>query len=317
MSLQINKIKTTSIQLPFTVSNKEVPVIDEKKEFHEARNGRWSGTVVKKLMACSSKGGKMSWADPEKITQFSKSIEKAMQRKTGKHIESGGTNEMKYGTRVEPLILAIGGEKIKSFFNEEIKIEEVKFKSFPDFPNAGATSDSVARNAKTNKVLATVEAKGCTNWSTHYKRTYELMDEKDMDFWQTQTQCKAWEVDNCYYLVAEPPKDITKYLYYDGDIMDLKNEFQEECAISVQIVESSPFHQNAIMQRIIIAEKALNKWLELGGRVDDIFYNEIESVDLIDTIMIEEVDTVTRKPPPPIPPKARTIIEELPEDLPF
>lgn len=274
--MNLQPIKTSSLILPIKTIQQKEPLIDEEKEFHEARNGRWSGTVVKDLMKCSRKGAALPWNDQDKIMQFSDSIisllySKGKQRITGKYIENKGTKEMQYGTRVEPLILSIGSELIKKHFDYEINIKSVKFKSFKDFPNAGATSDAIAEDMQGN-VLATVEAKGCTNWNTHYKRTFEKTDDKDMDFWQTQTQMKAWEVEDCYYLVAEPPKDIMKYLYYDGDIMDLKDDFKEECAIHLEIIKESPMHQNAMMKRIIFAESVVEYWIKEGGNLKDVFY---------------------------------------------
>lgn len=360
--LEIQPIKTTSIVLPIKTTNHTSPIAtNEKEDFHKARNGKWSGTVVKRLMACNSKGGRLSWADEEKALCFSNSVksliyERYKMRVTGKYIESKGTKEMQYGTRVEPLILAIGRELIRDWLLKEnpsykaknITTEPVKFKSFDDIPNAGATSDSVTRYI--DEVIATTEAKACTTWTTHFKRCFDPMDEKDIDFWQTQTQMISWNVDKCFYLVAEPPKDFGKYLYYDGDIMDLLEEFKNECTVTLQVVKQSLFHQLAIKRRIIFAEKVVNALIDSNSsKVEDVYTElldeekgiiyelptqetehaepDIEQIQVIDHIEVEPIkgellhdgfeELEKHKVKDFLTPKDLETIKELPNDLPF
>lgn len=288
---QLNNI--SDLEIPISVNN-ETHIDTDREQFHTARNGLWSGTIIKRLMACNKKGGKMQWSDPDKYFEFSDGIVKliysrCMQRKTKNWIETKPTAEMRYGTRVEPLILALGAEFIP------LDIEEVKFKAFADFPTAGATADSVGK--KEGKVKAVVEAKGCTSWETHFNRTFNRMDEKDIDFWQTQTEMRAWEVDLCYYLVASPPRDMYKYLNYDGDIMDLKEDFRKECIISVEEVVASPFHQKAIMERVIFAESVVDKWMEVGGHIKELFdkmLDEKKGVLAVDSVeVIDHIEETT------------------------
>jgi hypothetical protein len=243
------------------------------------RLGRWTGSQQKNLMSCDAKGGKLTWYDIEKLFYLGAGAlkyiyENAMERKSQKYVDMGkGTKEMQYGTRVEPLIAKATKKELKRM-KVKGKMKDVGFKQFPTMPNAGVSSDSILKHK--GKVVASVEMKACTNWNTHYERTFEAMDEKSKDFWQTQGQMVAWSVDRCYYVVAEPPIDIGKYLYYDGDIMDLYDEFRKECPISIQVIAASEIHQNALLQRICIAEDTLNTFLTKGGDLKTILYRTID-----------------------------------------
>jgi len=275
MTLQINKIKTSSLIVPQTSQPSEPEQLQRTDKWKEERNGCWNGSKVKNLMSCNNKGGKLSWDMPEKIKMFSSGIisqvyEIAMQRKTGQWIEIATTSDMKYGTRVEPLIDVIASELMVG----KGIIKEVGSKPFKDFPTARASSDGVLYNNGVE--IATCEKKACVSWSSHYKRTFELMDEKSIDFWQTQMQMMAWGVDIGYYFVASPPKDKFKYLNYDGNIMDLLEDFKKECSVKVQEIKASPFHQKALFERIKICETAVNAWLDVGGRLDDVFWGVVD-----------------------------------------
>lgn len=226
------------------------------------RLGRWTGSQQKNLMSCSRSGGRITWNEIDKVFMFGETAlkyiyENAMERKTGRWIDMGkGTKEMQYGTKVEPLILKSAKKEFKrlGIFG---KLKKVGFKQFPTIPSAGVSSDAILVDKRTDQVLASVEIKACTNWSSHYDRTFEAFDEKSIDFWQTQGQMVAWSVNKTYYVVAEPPTDIQKYLQYDGDIMDLYKDFSKECLVSVQEVVGSEIHQKALLKRIMIAENTL------------------------------------------------------------
>lgn len=275
------KIKETKIHIPIIEDSVEISdELQRTEDWHNDRNGSWTGSVIKTLMACSRKGGKLSWTNLEKIFMFSDGIvkfiyEKAKQRETNRYIETSSSVAMKYGTRVEPLIAAIAE---KHFSNKGI-FKEVGYKAFDDLPSAGSSTDRILiSDDGLEKVLATIEIKACTSWSTHYDRTYENMDEKSVDFWQTQTEMKSWNVKKGFYLVSEPPKDIKKYAFYDGDIFDLLDDFEEECKISIEEIQSSEIHQNALMERIKIAEHVCEKWLKEKGNLSEIFHNYVDDV---------------------------------------
>lgn len=222
--------------------------------------GNWGASKMKNLMSCSSKGGKLDWSDNEKIFEFSSGIIKfiysvAMERKTKKFVETANSYAMRFGTKVEPLLFNYAAEKL---LEEGIIIENVGFKKFPRFTTAGASSDFLGR--KDGIPVLSGEQKSCASWDGHYERTFELMDEKSGDFWQTQSQMIAWNVKKCLYVVSEPPADITKYIFCD-DIEELADEFYAECPISLQWIDASPIHQNAVISRIEIVEKVVSKWL--------------------------------------------------------
>ncbi len=285
MTLEIKKIKTSSFELPR--QTEQVEQLQRTDKWKEDRNGCWNGSRIKDLMACNRKGASLSWDMPDKIKMFSSGIisqvyEIAMQRKRGQWIEVAADVNMKYGTKVEPLIDVIASEIMK----HKGIIKEVGSKPFKDFPTARASSDGVLFVNDTP--IATCEKKACVSWSSHYKRTFELMDEKSIDFWQTQMQMMAWEVNTGYYFVASPPKDKFKYLNYAGDIMDLLEDFRNECEVTVQEIKASPFHQNAMFERIKICEMAVEKWINTGGRLDDVFYGITDGTYGIVKCEIEE-----------------------------
>ena len=281
MTLQIKKIKTSSFELPEQPQSTPIatPQLQRNDEWFEQRNGSWNGSRIKTMMACSRKGASLDWSIPEKIKMFSSGIipfiyEVAMQRKTKQWIESRADASMKYGTKIEPILDAIGSEMLAHLG----VVEEVGSKEFEDFPSARASSDGILVDVGTGKTLAICEKKACVSWGTHYKRTYELMDEKSIDFWQTQAEMRAHNVDTGYYFVASPPKDIFKYLNYEGDILDLREDFEKECFVTLQEIKASPFHQNALFERLKICETAVNLWIDDGGRLDEVFWDVVDGI---------------------------------------
>lgn len=285
MTLQIKKIKTSDFELPQSVQPEPTEQLQRTDEWHEQRNGSWNGSKIKNIMTCNRKGASLSWDMPEKIKMFSSGIianvyEIAMQRKTNQWIDSGATAEMRYGTRIEPILDAIGSEMLAHLG----VVEEVGSKSFDDFPTARASSDGILVDMTTFKTIAICEKKACVSWSSHYKRTFEPMDEKSIDFWQTQMEMRAHGVDHGYYFVASPPKDIYKYLNYDGDILDLRNDFEKECFVTLQKIEASPFHQKALFERIKICEQAVRVWIDKGGRLDKVFWSVVDGVEEIEVV---------------------------------
>ena len=232
------------------------------------RNGDVSASITKKLMACGKGGTNISWNERAKIYNFSAGVvkfvyEKMQQRKTQRYIDQGqGTKEMRYGTIIEPLIFKAAKKHplIKKYLAKGYTLELVGYKSFHDLPNAGASSDAVLKNKK-GKVVMSVEMKACTGWGTHYERTFNLMDDKNMDFWQTQSQMAAWRVKKCIYIVSEPPKSISKYVFYEGDIEDLYKEWKKECKITIQTVKASKIHQHALKERIRVVNKIVDAYL--------------------------------------------------------
>ena len=269
----MSKESNLDINLDFLENevDQDVPIKEAEQrseEWFKQRSFCYTGSKGKTIMACSPRGAKMSWDNPDKINEFSSGIisyiyETAMQRKTNRYIKGASTTDMKYGTIVEPLIEKRSREE---YFNSKGLVRvPVGFKTFPNRKYAGASSDDII--TKNDEIIAVVENKACTSWNAHYKRTYENTDESSMDFWQTQMEMIAWEVDLCYYIVISPPTDIMKYVYYDGDIMDLYDEWCAETEMTIEEIKRSPIHCEALLKRIDILEKVTVSFLENGGDI--------------------------------------------------
>lgn len=250
--------------------------LQRTEKWQEDRLGKITGSKAKLIMSCSPRGSKMSWADKEKVFEFGKSIVPyiyacAMERKTGRYIEMASTSAMKYGTAIEPLI----ARRIQENYLDQhgLKGREVGFKQFDDIPTAGASSDMVAENEK-QVVKATLEFKGCANWTTHYKRTYEKTDDSSIDFWQMITQMCAHNVDKAIYGVISPPKNIMLYIQAEN-IMDLYEHWCEETTIEIEEVKASEIHIAALKHRIVIVESCIQKYIATGRRIDSILEEEI------------------------------------------
>lgn len=281
-SIELNKTSISDINLvlPKKSKKKKKKELQRTEKWRKERLGRWTGSQLKNLMSCSPGKGRLKWDNIDKLFSFGEAAlkyiyENAMERKTGRYIDNGeGTLSMKYGTIIEPLIRK-EVERILKERKIKGKVKEVGFKKFKKVSNAGVSSDSIL--VLKGKTVATIEMKACSNWQTHYDRTFELTSEKSKDFWQLQGECEAHEVDTCYYAVAEPPNDITKYVFHQGNIMDLYDEWKKECKVNIEIVKKSQLHVNALLKRIIIAEDALNDWLSgTEKRLDVTLKNTIE-----------------------------------------
>jgi hypothetical protein len=231
-------------------------------DWFKMRSGKFTGSEFKNLASCGPGKSRLGWDNIERIFSFGETAMKsiygnAKERQTGKYIDGGkGTYSMQYGTKVEPLLEKFLKKKFKSTY----KVKEVGFKSFENFENAGTSADGLLLNKSDNSIAAVLELKACTSWDTHYSRSAEF-NEKHQDFWQVQGEMLSWGVNTCYYAFAEPPKDITEYLFYDGDIKDLYKKFIKECPITVVQVDASALHQKALLKRLAIAETSLNNYL--------------------------------------------------------
>ena len=261
-------MKTSEIDINFDYSKESKDELQRTEDWFMQRNGEVTSTVCKSLMACDNASGKLSWNDKSKVYSFSSGIvklvyEKAMQQKSNRYIDSGkGSYGMRYGTAVEPLILkaAKKDKKIKKLLKKGYTIEEVGYKSFPDIPNAGASSDGIIRKPN-GDLFAVIEMKACTAWGTHFERTFDSMNDKQMDFFQTLSHMIAWETDKCYYVVAEPPKDIRRYVFSE-DIEEEWKLFKKEAPVTVQIVKKSEVHADALIERIKIVNKIVKEYLK-------------------------------------------------------
>lgn len=281
MEIQVNNSRISDIQLNVEL----IPQEEQQKENplripldHAARRGNWTGSQFKNLMSCDNVGGKMDWFNKEKVFRFSEGAIKyifanAMERKTGRYLTTDSTKEMKYGSKVEPLIFKRAAIELKKL---GLTLEQVGFKTFPGISTAGVTSDSVVLD-ENKVVIASFESKACSSWTTLYDRTYELTHDKSTDFWQTQGQTFAWEVKETYYCVISPCSDINKYLYCEN-IMDMYDEWEAETEMHIEIIKSSPIHLECLRKRIVIAESVVDRFLseETKMSLKEILHEEID-----------------------------------------
>ena len=280
MSKDFSKIPKSDIQLDIKVNRPSATSeLQRTEEWQQQRKGCWTGSQKKALMSCGRSGGRISWLEPSKVFDFGDTAlkyiyENAMERKTGRYIDKGqGTTEIRYGTVVEPLIVKMLKKELKKQ-GSKLKYEPVGFKEYPNINTAGVSADGVLNLKKVP--YAVVEMKACTSWQTHYDRTFNFTDDKSIDFWQMQSEMIAWGVKECYYVVAEPPSDIRKYVYYDGNILDLYKDFKKEVSINIEVVKASEIHQKALVHRVIIAEEVLNRFLTKGGDLKEVLYRTID-----------------------------------------
>jgi len=264
--------------------DEENPVLPEEEELQRTdfwrmiRNGCWTASMIKTLMACNNKGGKMCWSNPAKVFEFSSGSLKAIyevakSRQRGYWIETETGKSAKYGTKVEPLVFEIAKEY---FLEKGLDVQRIGFVKLPTIPTAGVSSDLLVYDQRKKLKIYNGEQKACVTWGSHYDRTFDLLDEKGMDFWQVQMQMIAQETEESVYIISEPPSNINKYLYCD-EIMDLLEDFRKECAISYEFVKASPIHQKALLARIEIAENTVIRWLKEGGSLKEILYEEIDA----------------------------------------
>lgn len=275
LKIQQNKESDIELNISFEEENQkqeEIPRLDR-----EARRGNWTGSQFKKLMTCSSSGSRLDWFNKDKVFHFSDGSLKyifanAMERKTGRYIITDSTKEMRYGTKVEPLIFKRSAEELKQ---KGLILQKVGYKPFPNMPTAGVSSDSIIRTEE-GEIIASFESKACASWTTLYDRTYEQMDDSSTDFWQTQGQMLAWDVEENYYCVISPPQDINKYLYCEN-IMDFYEDWCNETEMTIEVVKKSPIHLSCLEKRLKIAEAVVERFLcGEEENLKEVLYEEID-----------------------------------------
>ena len=310
MEIQQNKVTYSDIQLNIEVNHEEEKHVQDSLQrtevWFEERRGNWTASQFKSLMSSNSSGGKLDWFDKQKVFLFSEGSIKyifanAMERKTGRYITSDSTKEMKYGTKIEPLIEKRFGLWL---VQHGLSFKKVGFKTFDDIPTAGVSSDGIVLDGLKG-IVASAEFKACSSWTTLFDRTYELMDETGKDFWQTQGQMEAWNVKKNYYVVISPPKDINRYLYCE-DINEMYEEWIAETEMEIQILNRSDIHCAALVKRIKIAESTVERFLSEADSeqtIKEILYEEIEwhkdywngDANLTSHVSAEETETAMKK----------------------
>lgn len=259
--------------------------------WRKQRNGQYNASEAKKLMTCDQKYAKASWHNPDKYLAFSDGalkyiFKKAKERETGRVLESAQTNDMKYGSIIENLTFRRADELLRS---QGLYLEKVGYKKLDDIPTAGASSDAVVRRISDNVMIASAEMKACVSWESLYERTFEATDEKSIDFWQTQLQMLAWNVEQTYYLVISPPSDIKKYIYAE-DVEFLYEEWCSETEMEIELIERSEIHTNNLKKRISIAERTIEKYLATKENIKGILYEIIDEEKNIPADRPEELE---------------------------
>lgn len=319
------------------IHQKDSNKLQRTEEWFEQRKGNWTGSQFKKCMSCNPKGGRMDWFNKEKVFHFSTEVVKyiysnAMERKTGIYIETGTTKEMKYGTIIEPLIIKRAAVELTK---RNLKVQEVGFKVFENLPTAGVSCDAIILN-ENDIVIATGEFKACTSWNTHFDRTFELMDDSSIDFWQTQGQMLAWNCNKSFYIVISPPKNIDIYLRCE-DINEMYDYWCNETEMKIQEVEASEIHLEALNKRLHILEDVILEFLQNERNLKYILQEKIDLHKLTNQVFIPNLDKNLKenfntneilkyeepsKIPSKIPlenteTKSTTIVENILDDLPF
>lgn len=240
------------------------------KKWYKDRIGRWTGTKSKKLMSCGPGKAKLPWDNFDRLFSFGETAIKiiyqnAMERTVGTWVDEGsGTIPMRYGTIVEPLIDRASHKELSKIGI----VKSIGFKTFPDRPECGSSSDKIIVDRRTNKTIASVEMKGCTKWDTHYERLNNYQSDNSIDFWQMANQVLSHNVNDCYYVIASPPHDIAKYVFHDGNIMDLYDDWIKECTVTIVKVTPTIEARAALLNRLSIAESILIAYMNRSGNED-------------------------------------------------
>ena len=209
-------------------------------EWFKEREGKFTGSEIHKLMGTSNK---MEWGRPEKLIEFNETAKKyvfsrAKERQRKKVIKKRMGRPANYGKENESVIF----EMLKKQF-PDYKFEKTGFIEFIK-GIAGASPDGLVNYDMGLEIKAPVD------WDTQYSRHEKLFDQKHSDFWQINSEMLALNVDKLMYVVAEPSEDM-----YEPEITHL----------SVKIVDASPIHQKAIIQRCEIGNKAIELYLSGVG----------------------------------------------------
>jgi len=222
--------------------------LQRTEEWHKKRSGCFTGSNNKKLMGCGRSTGSKSWIEyPAKVYDFGVTAEKYIfavgkERLTGNRSMEVKAKPLQHGIDNEPLL-------IQQLLNDGIITDFVEkgFEKFPNYENGGASVDGIAKagpnipkrlGLKVDEEIV-LELKCCVSWDGNYARMYEPVTEKHDDFWQFQSEMLAVGVKKTLY-VATNPMTVKDY----------------DC----EICEASPIHQQYLLKRCKIADKAIELW---------------------------------------------------------
>lgn len=226
--------------------------LQRTEEWLAKRAPCFTGSKNSELMKCGRVTSKQSWLENKnKIFDFGTPAEiyiysVGKTRLTGNRSMQITAKQLSHGIKHEPLL-------IEQLLKDGIitDFEEKGFEYFPDYTNGGASVDGVALvgvniekqlNILPGEKIA-LETKCCVSWEGHYKRMYEEVHEKHDDFWQFQSEMLATGLKKLLYVVTDP--------------MTTKD-------YSVRVCEASEVHQEALLKRCLIADKAIENWQKYG-----------------------------------------------------
>ena len=226
--------------------------LQRTEEWLTKRSGCWTGSKNSDLMKTGRSTAKQSWIESKnKVYDFGSPAEKHIyyvgkERLTGNRSMQKSAKQLSYGTDNEPHLIE---QLIKDGIITDF--EELGFEYFPNYKFGGASVDGICKvGANIPKMLKVLpgeavglEIKCCVSWEGHYKRMYEEIHEKHDDFWQFQSEMLATGMKKLLYVVADP--------------MTTKD-------YSVRVCEASEIHQQALLKRCKIADKAIENWKKYG-----------------------------------------------------
>lgn len=231
-------------QVPFVL-----PFDSEEKTFRDNHKGNFSGSVMSDLM---TKTTRTKW-DEKTIFSFGKTaqsliLQKAAERLTGDSFTDEFTSKYtEWGKRYEPEAIEALSKKLRR------KIYPVPFKLSKEIDFLGATPDGRLFNG------SVIEIKCPERKANHIKHYTSIIDSKHQYFWQIQTELLVMESDTCIFATYRP--DISPGLR-------LK---------SFKVI-ASPYHQNLIRMRVLIANEIISKLIKHKLRKPfDLCLKEVQS----------------------------------------
>lgn len=259
--MDYNSIFDFEIDYSFT-NNSDVEEIEKQRteKWHKDREGKFTSSKIKELMACSKDSKSLNWDNKLKIIDLGEAAKKyifsrAKERQRNIYLERPIGQNGTYGTEAEKVII----ELIKAKYPDFI-IEEVGFIEFIKGV-AGASPDGNIINKNMG-----LEMKAATNWNGVYDRIEIPFTPKHQDFWQINSEMLALNVDSLLYVIAEPPKDLK-----NPEIKD----------ISETIIIASKLHQKAIIERCTLGDIIIKKYLSGRSFSDALVLGKEEYLDLV------------------------------------
>lgn len=263
--------------------------LSEQEKWKEKRRGKFTASNFRLLMSCSSRKKGKSWIDPFWLCDFGQTAKEyilkvACERATGKIIEAPTTWQMKHGINLEPQAL----EKLSEKLGVEFQGSEFK-EIIPGI--AGATPDNWfykgtvgkedlidgCQEHPSNCVPVAIEIKGqddlkvygtevkcpATLWS-HFELSNTFIGEGHTYFWQVLGESFALNTDTVVFATYDP-------------------RFPAPADLSYQEVNLSEVHANALMVRLIIAERIVRELIK-----SNFAYNSFEILDNAFDLLKEE-----------------------------